>query len=670
VKKEITSLDTAAVISELNKLIIGAWVTNIYQTGFKTLILKLHQTDRPTLNLLIRAGNRLHLTSLASEKPLKPSAFCMAIRKHLRNGRIKSIEQHEFERIVVIKIEARREEFQLVSELFGDGNIILVNSENKILQALSYRKMRDRNILRNETFRYPPDRGKNPSRTERKDLDELGNLGQLEIVKALSRFLGLGGLYAEEILIRAHVDKNAPCDSLSLVQLDNIFNSLEELLSKINAEQIKPEIIINEKKEWVDVVPFPLEKYSTFHAESYASFNEALDKYYSKKGLEEEITRTAAETEQLLAQQERILSKQLTTLKELQQETQKNKKIGEFIYAHFTELQLLIQKIIDARNSGKTWNDIVLVLEEEKKEGKGPGMYYDSFDPQNSFLYLFAGELKFPINLRRSVQENASDYYEKAKKAQKRREGAEKALLETKKKMNDLEKQRTEKVAAIREPEPQKVEKKAWYEKFRWFSSSQGFLVIGGKDATTNEVLVKKYTDSHDIVFHADIAGAPFVIVKTQDREAAEQTIKEAAEFAAAFSTAWKDTFAAVDVYWIHPDQVSKTPPTGQFLAKGSFMIYGKKNYVRRVQLRTAIGIVTEKEGKVKVVGGPKEAISDQTDFLVEIAPGDQSSGQLAKRIRELLAQRVPTEFQKTVLSLSLDAIQSFIPAGKGILLS
>jgi predicted ribosome quality control (RQC) complex YloA/Tae2 family protein len=670
VKKEITSLEIAVVISELSKLIVGSWVTNIYQTDFKTLIMKLHQTDRPPLNLLIEVGSRLHLTNLVLEKPARPSAFCMTLRKHLRNGRIKSIEQHQFERIVIMRIKAKKEEFQLVFELFGDGNAILVDSQNKILQALSYRKMRDRNILRNETFQYPPASGRNPNRMERKDLDAIRNYGQLEIVKALARSLGLGGFYAEEVLTRAHINKNALSSSLSLVELDTIFNTVKELTSKINAEQIKPAIIINEKNEWIDVVPFPLEKYSNFQAESCQSFNEALDKYYGQKVMEEKMTTTTTETEEMLAQQKRILSKQQTTLKELEQETEKNKKIGEFIYAHFTELQLLAQKINSAKSGGNPWKDIISDLEEEKKEGKVPSVYYDSFDPQNSFLYLSVSELKFPINLRRSIQENASEYYQSAKKAQKRREGAEKALVETKQKMNDLETQGIEKVTAISKPEPQKVEKKAWYEKFRWFSSSQGFLVIGGKDAMTNEILVKKYMEPHDLVFHADISGAPFVIVKTEGREAAEQTIKEAAEFAAAFSSAWKETFAAVDVYWVNPEQVSKMPPTGQYLTKGSFIIYGKKNYLRKVQLKMTIGVVTTKEGGVKVIGGPKEAISGQTNYFVEITPGDQRSGQLAKRIRELLTQLVPSERRESVLSLSLDTIQNFIPGGKGTLLS
>lgn len=668
-KKEITSFDIAAVISELKQLITGSWVTNIYQTDFKTIILKLHQPDQPSLSLLIKAGNRLHLTGFVSEKPSKPSAFCMILRKYLRNGRVQSVEQHEFERMVVIKIEAKQEEFQLVSELFGDGNIILVNCENKILQALSYRKMRDRDILRNETFQYPPPSGKNSFKMERKDLEEIRNYAQLEIVKALARFLGVGGFYAEEILLRARINKNTFCDSMDASELDSIFNRLKELLSNVETGQIKPAIVINEKTEWIDVVPFPLEKYLTFQSKPYSSFNEALDKYYAERGVEEEIITTTADAEQLLAQQERILARQQKTLKELEQEIEKNKKIGKIIYAHFSELQLLIQKIMEAKNSGKSWNEIVSVLEKAKKEGKAQVMYYSSFDSQNSFLYLAIDELTFPINLRRSIQENASEYYEKAKKAQKRHEGAEKALLKTKQKMSELERQRIENVAAISKPVLQKVEKKAWYEKFRWFHSSEGFLVMGGKDAMTNEILVKKHMEPHDIVFHADIIGAPFVIVKTEGREASEQTIKESAEFAAAFSRAWKEMFGAVDVYWVHPDQVSKTPPTGQFLPKGSFMIYGKKNYIRKVQLRTAVGVITKEEEQVKVIGGPKDAIANQTNFYVELAPGDQPSRPLAKRIREVLSQKVPKEWRETMLSLFLETIQGFIPSGRGTVL-
>jgi predicted ribosome quality control (RQC) complex YloA/Tae2 family protein len=441
------------------------------------------------------------------------------------------------------------------------------------------------------------------------------------------------------------------------------------MLSKIEKNETEPVIVVDEKGEWIDAVPFRLEKYAAFQTKPYPSFNQALDDYYAEKAIEQRVTTATTEIEQVLAQQERILSKQQKTLELLEQEIRKAKEIGNAIYAHFGELQLLTREILNAKNIGRQWNDIIQLLEEAKKRGKPPALYYDSIDPEDSALYLNVEQLTFSVNLRKSIQENAAKYYENGKKAEKRREGAEKAFEETKQKITELEKQKNQKIAEINKPAIKEAEKKKmWYEKFRWFHSSEGFLVLGGKDATQNEILVKKYTESHDLVFHADIVGAPFVIIKTEGRVPSEQTVKEAAEFAAAFSRAWKEMFNAVDVYWIHPEQVSKTPPTGQFLAKGSFTIYGKKNYLRQVQLRTAIGVLI-KEETIYAIGGPRDAVASQTSFYVEIAPREQSSGTLTKQVRELLARKAPKLWQEKVLALSLEEIQNFIPSCRGMVL-
>ena len=81
------------------------------------------------------------------------------------------------------------------------------------------------------------------------------------------------------------------------------------------------------------------------------------------------------------------------------------------------------------------------------------------------------------------------------------------------------------------------MENKEWYEKFRWFTSSDGFLVVAGKDTVSNEVLIKKYTTQEDVVFHAEITGAPFTVVKAEGKQVPEQTLKEAGEFAASYSS-------------------------------------------------------------------------------------------------------------------------------------
>jgi hypothetical protein len=123
---------------------------------------------------------------------------------------------------------------------------------------------------------------------------------------------------------------------------------------------------------------------------------------------------------------------------------------------------------------------------------------------------------------------------------------------------------------------------------------------------------------------------------------------------------------STVDVYWVTPEQVSKSPPSGQYLKKGAFMIHGSKNYVRGVPLRVAIGIKT-KEEQAMIVGGPLEAIVNQTNVYVEIVPGEQTSSKLAKQIRGLLAEKVPKVLKKEVLEVPIEEIQSFIPLGRGM---
>ena len=152
-KTEMTSFDVAAVVFELTPIIKDARIENIYQLDSSTLLLRLHRPSQPAMQLLIEAGRRIHLTSYALKKPLAPPALCMTLRKHLRNGKIIDIQQHEFERTVLLKTSTREGAFQLVAELFGEGNIILVNPQGLITAALIYRRMRDRNILRKEIFR-------------------------------------------------------------------------------------------------------------------------------------------------------------------------------------------------------------------------------------------------------------------------------------------------------------------------------------------------------------------------------------------------------------------------------------------------------------------------------------------------------------------------------------
>lgn len=157
-KKEFTSFDIAAAIQELKASIADSRVNNIYQLNEKTLIFKLHKINEPPIRLVIEAGRRLHSTVYAEESPNVPPAFCMALRKYLRGAWLSNIEQYEFERIVTLSFKTKAGLLRLVVELFGEGNIILTNENNMILQALFFKRMRDRNICEMKSWHFPSER--------------------------------------------------------------------------------------------------------------------------------------------------------------------------------------------------------------------------------------------------------------------------------------------------------------------------------------------------------------------------------------------------------------------------------------------------------------------------------------------------------------------------------
>ena len=90
-KKEFTSFDIAATTKELKPIIADSRVNNIYQFDDKTLIFKLHKTDKPPIRLVLEAGKRIHATVYADENPAQPPPFCMTLRKYLRGAWVANI---------------------------------------------------------------------------------------------------------------------------------------------------------------------------------------------------------------------------------------------------------------------------------------------------------------------------------------------------------------------------------------------------------------------------------------------------------------------------------------------------------------------------------------------------------------------------------------------------
>lgn len=681
--KDFTSFDVAAVVRELRETIVDSRISNVYQLDSKTLLLKLHKSSMPPFGLVMEAGRRLHLTAYSLEKPMVPPAFCMALRKYLRNGILTSIEQYEFERVVVFSFKTKMGLLRFVVELFGDGNFILIDDKNEILQALTYKRMRDRNILRGVKFVYAPSGGKNPFKVDKAEFEiGLKSYGEVEVVRAIARFLSIGGIYSEEVLLNAGIEKTEPCNSLTETDVKAIFDGLHALLSKLSESKLEPCIVADEKGNFIDLVPFKLERYEDFQLHPYDSLSEALDEFYLRMTAKEKVeAATSVELDALTREAERlkrVITEQEKVLVDAKARAEKEKRIGDLIYSHLNELQNLLNRFLDAKQSHETWSQIVSKILEEKKNDVKPSVFFESFDAKGSVVHVCVENQCFDLDLNKSLYDSAGESYERGKKAKQKREGAKTALEESRRKLAEVEakiheaevSERAEPEEIMEEAKRRRVKHKEWFERFRWFISSDGFLVVAGKDAVSNEVLIKKHAEPNDIVFHADIVGAPFVVIKTEGKTPSEQCLRESGEFAAAFSRAWREGFGSVDVYWVKPEQLSKGGPSGEYVPHGGFAVSGKRNWIRNVPLRVAIGVaVNEEEGLIRLGGGPVDAVKAKSDVYVVFAPGDQSIKEISRNILRRLGSKLPKEQREEVLKASVEDIREFVPYGKGIIL-
>ncbi|KAL6854024.1 hypothetical protein J3F83DRAFT_770835 [Trichoderma novae-zelandiae] len=249
-------------------------------------------------------------------------------------------------------------------------------------------------------------------------------------------------------------------------------------------------------------------------------------------------------------------------------------------------------------------NTITLLLAEEEFD-EDEAEDDDPFETDDSDSEVDQGEsaptkerktdklLTVDIVLNMSPWSNAREYYEErrsaAMKQEKTQQQATKALKSTEQKIAEDLKKGLKQEKALLQP----IRKQMWFEKFLWFISSDGYLVLGGKDAQQSEILYRRYLRKGDVYCHADIRGAAIIVIKNNpampDAPIPPATLSQAGSLSVCTSEAW-DSKAGMGAWWVNADQVSKTTPSGDILPAGDFTVQGKKNYLPPTQLLLGLG--------------------------------------------------------------------------------
>ena len=651
--KSMSNVDIYTVSNELNNLLSGARVDKSFQPTKDIVVMRFHVPGTGRIDLVMQCGSRIHTSQYPLENPTTPPTFPMLLRKRIKGAHVESIRQHNFDRVVEIRVK-KDKYYTIIVELFDKGNIILLDDENNIILPLKRKQWSTRDISSKKEYLFPEERGINPLTVNEEEFKGLFDDEESDAVRTLAKN-GLGSLYAEEIIKRANenidVDKNTPNSEITEEQIAGIFHAFKNLFDSLTQESIKPQIVKKDNKE--DVVALDLKKYDEFEKTYYETFNEACDEFYSKKVNTDIKNIKESAWNKKVNKFEKRLHLQEETLDNFYKTIEESQHKGEVIYSNYPTIENIINVVNQARSNDYSFKEIGKTLKKAKKDGMPEAQIYEGIDPMG-VLTLNIDDTTLIIDPKLTIAENAENYYEKGKKAKRKTKGALIAIENTKRQLEDIKAKKDIAMENIAVPKKRVKKNLKWYEKLRWFLSSDNVLVIGGRDANSNESIVKKYLEPNDIYLHADIHGASSTAIKLNGAKLNDTLLKESGEFAASFSSAWSLGFSTQDVYWVHPDQVSKTPESGEFLAKGSFVIRGHRNYIRGARVKLAIGIV-DYEGK-RIMAGPIEAVEAHCENYVVLKPGFTK--------KEAIAKKIIGKINEDDL-LTLDDIIRVLPSGK-----
>lgn len=666
-KNSMSNVDIRLILPELREAADGAFIKNIYQYG-DIFALKLYKPGGGTSQLVIQPGTRIHLTEYVRKAPRVPKKFTSVLRKYLRDKRVISVKQHELDRIVIIEIGDEESSYKLVVELFGNGNLLLLDPEDVIFVAMRYRKMRDRDIVPKALYEFPPPRGADVLALEKGAIEGIIQDSNANIVRTLASRLNLDSLSCEEICALSTVSPKVMAPEIDSQTLADLEVGLQSFVEKLKTGISEPNIVLDdepseeEEPQFIAFLPFRFELYQELPTETFDRYSQALDEFFgvSESELEDEQEQDSFSREQKRLQ--RIIDKQNESIEKLLSKAKKLRNNGELIYSFFSDTQEVLETVTKARSGGLPWDDIISRIDEGRRKGIPSALLVQRIIPSQGQIIVKLNETDVTLDIRLSAQDNASLAYDQAKKSESKVQGAKKQIEKTKEKLQKIE-------VRVAEPEtkrvPMKARKKRWYEKFRWFISSEGFLILGGRDVKSNENLAKRQMGANDVFLHAALHGAPYTVIKVPDDPPSELTLEEAAQFAVTFSRAWQDGLSSGDAYWVNPEQVSFSPPSGEYLPSGAVMIYGSKNYIRRMPIELGVGVLLEEEHAIPM-SGPPSAVAAQTEHYVRVIPGSLKKGQLVKELISRLKGIVPEDKAVLVNQIPQEDMMRVLPTGGG----
>ena len=640
---ELSGIELHYLVNKISSKITSSYyVSNIGSITKNSILLKLHHPTESDINLIVSTKG-IWITS-KKYKQMEENQLLSILSREIERAKINSVSQPGSERIFFLHfINKDNKERKLVIEIFGKGNIILCDESMKILWILNPVEVRHRILKTGLEYVLPPNRGEDVFQVTLEGMKKSRQTQpeNTDLVRWLAKCTSLPRKYVEEILLHSGISAKY-ANNLSDNDVQIIYDKTKEITSKVIDEtNHEPSIMVDKLGLAIDASPIVMSGDS--NAKKVESYMDGIDQVLSNEIISIGRSLKTEETDRKILELEHDLEEQNRAKTQVITRSQNLRRIAHEL------MNLSSMGIVDMNDSAVRSllenNDSNIVME-------------------NGITYLNIENER--IKFESSIPKSSSLLFSRAKELERGAINIDKASEELRLRVEKLQNQ-TQKIHE--KIQFSKLESKQWYERYRWFVTTDGYLVIGGRDASSNSAIIRKYMTENDIIFHAEIHGSPFFLVKNVNNQEKQNSgyVEETAQATISFSRAWKDGLSSGDAYWVFPNQVKKGAPTGQFLPKGSFVIEGKRNFCRGIELKLSIGLV-QIEKKYSIVCGPLNAVRKRSLVFASLLPGGTDQMNLAKRVKSEFVRAI-SEFDQSLAEfckkISLDEFIRMLPPGQ-----
>lgn len=644
---ELSGIELRYLVNEIKSKINPAYyVSSINAVTKPSFLFKMHHPKDPDIMLMVSTKG-IWITRLKFES-FEENKMINILKAELERAKIESIEQLGSERIITVKFRHLDEKVRyMVVEFFGDGNIVLCDGNMQIMGILKPIEVRHRMLKIGFRYAPPPPRGIDVydiTLEQLRAMREDKQSDSLDVVKWIGRKISIPKKYVEEIAIRAGIS-SLTVGQLSEEDMERLYVIIKEIISDIVSEKNhQPYVILGQNEKAIDAIPIKTAHLSKLNVKKTPSYMDAVDEVLSNDLMDLGRNIRTIEIDERITALQHDIAEQI--------------KAKELVLSKANLIRNVAHKLMQLSYQGVqsiTESSVNKLLAENSA----------NIILEKGLKYLEI--LEELILIESNLPKLSSALFTRAKEMERGNIAIEQSKARLEAQIQELQNQT---ISVRKKIIIKQQTSKEWYERYRWFITTDGLLAIGGRDASSNSAIIRKHLTENDIVFHAEVHGSPFFIIKnTGNLEETGLSLQQVAVATVSFSRAWKDGISSADAYWVTPDQIKKGAPPGQYVPKGSFVIEGKRNYMKGLELRMAIG-VARSENRYTVVCGPADAVKKSAIIYAILLPGGLQPLNVAKKIKSEFVRILGTssnnedlvDFVKTIM---LEDFLRLTPSGQ-----